>query len=579
MVTGIEATGVILAVLPLVVNQVDAYIQGLQTLSTFRTRRYRRVLEGYSTKLGVQKAILLNTLEQVLEGVVEYEDDISELINNPRGDLWKDTAFQEKLSRKLDRNYGPFTNAMAELSTLLEDLSKKLKLESGKQITIGDATTIEREIKKFKDIFSKSIYTDLLSRIDTANNELKTLVEQSHHRQEFHKKRRAPKRQLLKYKSIRKHAANLYRAVTNGKYWNCNCRGQHCVHLRIGLELLDETNLSEQPISQPKFLIAFSTKETIGLKRPPWYWKEVEIIPGVITSSIPKASETPPATSGFQVALRPKVHFAIATAPLETLPWPTVQAPSCDAPISDFCSVLCDVAEHLESRRYLGSILDEPDAGFKYNMYTMKNLSNESQMQSLEELLSPSSDNAIYNNLSISRKARLSLAAVLAASVIPFYGSWLDAYWGSRDIVFPRSEQQTTAALIYPYIYQHALGNSTQRERVNSPLVQSEILFPLGLILVELSLCRTISALRAPEDNDSDKAVADLKTASRLLKEELIMSESGIRYEEVVRRCLFWPGGQKAGVDDDEFQQAVYTHIVLPLLDDLKLFQGKSIFY
>jgi hypothetical protein len=137
MVTGIETAGVVLAILPLVVNQLDAYVQGIETLKGFRTRRYRRQFEEWSTRLGTQHAILLNTLEESLEGLVDYDDDISELINNPRGPLWKDPTFQKKLAKKLDRNYQAFTRNMTELSILLETLSKKLGLESADPLKVS----------------------------------------------------------------------------------------------------------------------------------------------------------------------------------------------------------------------------------------------------------------------------------------------------------------------------------------------------------------------------------------------------------------------------------------------------------
>jgi hypothetical protein len=137
MVTGIETAGIVLAILPLVVNQLDAYVLGIEALKGFRTRRYRRQFEEWSTRLGTQHAILLNTLEQSLEGLVDYDDDISELINNPRGPLWKDPSFQKTLARKLDRNYQPFTRTMTELSTLLETLSRKLGLETADPLKVS----------------------------------------------------------------------------------------------------------------------------------------------------------------------------------------------------------------------------------------------------------------------------------------------------------------------------------------------------------------------------------------------------------------------------------------------------------
>lgn len=136
MVTGVETAGIVLAILPLLVNQLDNYIQGLETIKSFRTRRYRRELEDYRTRLGTQQAILLNTLEQSLEGVVDYEDEVSELIQNPRGPLWKDPAFQAKLCKKLDRDYDAFIGAMAQVSSRLEYLYGKLKLAPAGTMTV-----------------------------------------------------------------------------------------------------------------------------------------------------------------------------------------------------------------------------------------------------------------------------------------------------------------------------------------------------------------------------------------------------------------------------------------------------------
>lgn len=62
MVTGMEAVSLTLAILPLMLNQLDNYVQGLQTLKSFRTRRYREHLESCAAMLGGQHAILFNTI-------------------------------------------------------------------------------------------------------------------------------------------------------------------------------------------------------------------------------------------------------------------------------------------------------------------------------------------------------------------------------------------------------------------------------------------------------------------------------------------------------------------------------------
>ena len=126
-----EAAGVALAILPLIINQLDNYVQGLETIKSFGAKRYRRELESYSSSLGTQQAIFVNTLERALDGVVEYEDGLDELRSNPLGNLWKRKNLQASLHEKLGRDFYPFNQKMTETATLLEELSRKLGLDKG----------------------------------------------------------------------------------------------------------------------------------------------------------------------------------------------------------------------------------------------------------------------------------------------------------------------------------------------------------------------------------------------------------------------------------------------------------------
>ncbi|KAJ5490351.1 hypothetical protein N7453_011176 [Penicillium expansum] len=83
MVTGIEAIGVALAILPLLVNQLDNYVRGIEKIKAFR--RYKWRLEDFSSRLSAQYSMMLNTLELCLDGVVDDHDQKSDLIKNPRG--------------------------------------------------------------------------------------------------------------------------------------------------------------------------------------------------------------------------------------------------------------------------------------------------------------------------------------------------------------------------------------------------------------------------------------------------------------------------------------------------------------
>ena len=131
-----EAAGLALAILPLLVNQLDNYVQGLQTVKGFRAKRYRQQLDSYFSNIGTQHVIFSNTLERALDGVVEYQDGIDDLINNPSGEAWKQPELVKRMEKKLERNYFPFKKTMTELAALLQDLSRRLKFEKMSSVEV-----------------------------------------------------------------------------------------------------------------------------------------------------------------------------------------------------------------------------------------------------------------------------------------------------------------------------------------------------------------------------------------------------------------------------------------------------------
>lgn len=94
------------------------------------------------------------------------------------------------------------------------------------------------------------------------------------------------------------------------------------------------------------------------------------------------------------------------------------------------------------------------------------------------------------------------------------------------------------------------------------------------MTLIELSLCRTITALRIAEDENPDEEVVLLKTVNRCL--DHVYMESGTRYGDVVQQCLSWSHTRETNLDNVEFQDTVFRHIISPLLDDVEDFDGRS---
>lgn len=136
MVTGVEAVGLALALLPLMLNQLDSYVQGLQTLKSFRTRRYRQHLESCAAMLGGQHAVLINTIGLALGDTVQ-EHVLRDLISHSDGTPSNNPILDDILRTRMGHSYDAFTAVMSEASKLLRELSNRLKLEAENPSVVG----------------------------------------------------------------------------------------------------------------------------------------------------------------------------------------------------------------------------------------------------------------------------------------------------------------------------------------------------------------------------------------------------------------------------------------------------------
>ncbi|KAJ5834038.1 hypothetical protein N7447_000064 [Penicillium robsamsonii] len=222
-------------------------------------------------------------------------------------------------------------------------------------------------------------------------------------------------------------------------------------------------------------------------------------------------------------------------------------------PIVDICSTLSTLGSHGETNELLGFISDE---NHRHNVYYVQKLAGNMRSQSLAELTTASSDifKAHHGSFHFTWGHRLRVAVNLACSVLQFHGRWLKSQWSSRDIMFTKNSSWD---IDKPYV-----------------LWNSEILFPLGLVLVELSLCWALEALRIPDDDDRVEVFQNLKTATCLL--QFVGEQSGAEYEQVARRCLLWSGTKETILESEQMQDEIFQLIISPLVENLRSFEGRS---
>lgn len=285
------------------------------------------------------------------------------------------------------------------------------------------------------------------------------------------------------------------------------------------------------------------------------------------------------------VAAKPKksVQFAIvqpSRAILASLSSISSKAPS--TPITDICAAI----HNLNNDRQIGFLTDESVGNHRYDIYNLDDkVQQDIDFNSLEHLLSSSQKSS--PGFRLSRRDRLYIAVTLASSVLQLDGTrWLKQQWGSGDILFTRKHDGSPASpkldYAHPYVSWKVISDDTSQylltdntSTLTGHIIRSEGLFALAIALIELCFGQTLSEMHSPEDDNPVEAITRFNTASRLL--DNVYNESGSRYGDAVRRCLLCPFDLRdASLDNEEFQQAVFTSIVTPLMQDLGDFDGSS---
>lgn len=245
-------------------------------------------------------------------------------------------------------------------------------------------------------------------------------------------------------------------------------------------------------------------------------------------------------------------------------------------PIADVCSTLANV-EKVHSQTLdacIGYLTLEPNASTHYNMRLLQTLDYDLEFHSLQDILTGaaflSPSHQTFDPLC--RRDRLYLAATLASSILQLHGSWLKQEWEPKDILLARRNQKTTTEIERPYIsWQvnslngvHRHIESLHNNGILDPM-QTDVLYPLGLTLIELSFGKYIPSLHDPSSRFQD--------AARLLQR--VYWESGSRYGDVVKECLFWSSGKGGNhFEDPKFEEFTFEAVVYPLLRDLDYFEG-----
>lgn len=129
--SGIEVAGIALAVFPILVDGLVRFLDGVETIKHWR--RYRSRLQDYADIMGTQGVYYQDTLEELLTGIVP-EDDITDLMGQPTGAIWKKQEYEEKLRRRLGPSYDVHLRTSNKMVIALREMCEKLGVDSSGKV-------------------------------------------------------------------------------------------------------------------------------------------------------------------------------------------------------------------------------------------------------------------------------------------------------------------------------------------------------------------------------------------------------------------------------------------------------------
>jgi hypothetical protein len=123
--SGLEALGLVLAIIPLFVTAVEKYERGYSIVAEWI--EFRTDYHDFCDKLRNQQIILRQLAEITLRSVTESEDDVQSMLKNPKCEKWKDPLITEKLKLQLSGE-GEYVTYISGIQTVYERLSELEKL-------------------------------------------------------------------------------------------------------------------------------------------------------------------------------------------------------------------------------------------------------------------------------------------------------------------------------------------------------------------------------------------------------------------------------------------------------------------
>jgi hypothetical protein len=228
--------------------------------------------------------------------------------------------------------------------------------------------------------------------------------------------------------------------------------------------------------------------------------------------------------------------------------------------IDDFCEAL----QSYSSNRCLG-FLD--DKSWQHKVYLSPGFNDATQMPNVATL-----QEVIYaNKFRMSVLEKCKLAFTLASAVLQLYDTpWLPANWDSKDIFMANTT--TGNRPMSQFYVSRSFNTSPTKQSIakRRRLVKNEIVFALGVTLLELSYGQSLFTLKTSDDLNEDGSIDSMTEVSIAMRlADRIHEREMDNYAKAVLRCVrcnfdtFY-----CDFEDREFREKFHDGVLVPLRSD-----------
>ncbi|KZM21838.1 uncharacterized protein EKO05_0003128 [Ascochyta rabiei] len=572
--SGIEIAGLVLGCLPLLIQGIESYNEGLDPIKSFM--RWDKELPQCIRKLRNQHVHYSQTIRILLEPITA-DVELAEMMTDPgSSQLWKDKDMAMKLQDRLQESYHAYQGTIGDIERITKQIASKLDLDRANELKRNDLEALlAANPKKGHDKFeltkrirfgmSKKTIKALLEELNDCNRELERFTEKSEKIETY---RKAAKPSFAtRLQRMQGYARNVHTSLR----WSCSCKTTHRTSLR--LEARGNLYASGMKTFNPNrtcFTVSFSSLAAGA--DVPWAWQAAEINieeddASLSPVSLPKARMTK--------------SVSFSSPPPYSLSDPVADPSQSMQEVKDLCA---SIQQLQTTTSRIGLSLDtKKKLRGVYTIDASEKLTPPSDLVSLEDLLDrrPTVNG---RRAKLSKKERYSLALTLASSVLYLNSTpWLTNQWAAKDIRFhPSSAISDLLDIEHPYLAPTAIepvDSVTVKTKALTFQNKNTVLLALAVTLLELYFGTTAEKYQETEHGTCNPTLHQnswLLCAMAHQWAEESQDELSAAFLNAVRHCLRCFSDPGVSLQDSDFLQAAAEGIVLPLQEELHQFLGKS---